>query len=135
MLHKHVIMLCATGRQCLDTLYGAPVEARHKSHLHHACNEEFLSPIPDQYSFEVCRVPRPLAVGTLTWRLFADLRPPRLEPLTGNANVVVKPASRDLQTTAKQVTECALLGYIMKDELQALISVRVAYHHHGTPVL
>lgn len=36
----------------------------------------------------------------------------------GNDIVVVKPTSRDFQSTAKKVTVLALLGYIMKDELR-----------------
>jgi hypothetical protein len=35
-----------------------------------------------------------------------------------NYNVVVKPYSRDFQTSIKKVTELALLGYCLKDELK-----------------
>jgi hypothetical protein len=41
-----------------------------------------------------------------------------------NYNVVVKPYSRDFQTSIQKVTELALRGYCLKDDLKALLPVR-----------
>jgi hypothetical protein len=43
-------------------------------------------------------------------------------------NIVVKPYSRDFQTSIKKVTEHALLGYCLKDELKP--HFQCVHQHH-----